>query len=87
MIRNRLYISNIDSAANIDEIVALVEKYSEGTVLKITKVDQDNKEDEHSYIVDLHDETENYLNHLNNTVTRLHDLWWKNRHIHASLII
>lgn len=86
MIKNRIYLGNINSEANETEIKVFVEKYCEGEVTKITQVDQNSKEGSHCYIIEIKDSSEYFLEHLNNTVTRLHDMWWKERHIFANLI-
>lgn len=86
MIKNRLYLGNVNSEATEEEIITFIEKYCEGKVSKLTRVDLDSKDGAHSYIAEIVDHSENYLNHLNNTVVRLHDIWWKERHLFVNLI-
>lgn len=83
MVRDKLYLANVCPTATTEEIKALVEKYSKGDVYSVTKVDLNEDGLEHAYIVMVH---YNDLQELNNTINRMHDLWWKDRHLSAHLL-
>lgn len=83
MVRDRLYLGNVSPDASLDEIKLLVEKYALGEVYNIEKVDLRKEGEEHAYLISIHYQE---LQDLNNTVTRMHDLWWKERHLFAHLM-